>query len=212
MLGRGHGWRGNRQEDSPLSPLSVPSPLQQPGPGPSLCGTELGELSPGRLHGAPQDPQRQATWASVCADLASRPGAISCCGTLGKSLNLSEPQLLPCSRVHTLATGGGDDTSKCSTRCTSRHAEAVNSILSIRAPKSYSRPRCWGHWVPLAILSHKPEPQGMWRMLPRLLVKLGQSSILLPTTRLCPVGQVETAHGSGKVGKVATWWSEGPPA
>ena len=51
---------------------------------------------------------------------------------------------------------------------------------------------------------YKPEPQGTWRMLPRPLVKLGQSSILPPTTRLCPLSQAETAHGSGKVGKVAT--------
>ena len=114
----GHGRRGNRQEDSLLSPLPVPSTLRQSGPGPSLCGTELGELSPRGLHSAPQDPQQRTTWASAFADLGSSPGAISCWGTLGKSLNLSEPQLLPCSKVHILATGGGDDKSKRGASCT----------------------------------------------------------------------------------------------
>lgn len=108
-------------------------------PSPKLWQTGLGssfwELSRGnslgQLPSTPHDLQGES-WADLGC---SSDGAISCCGAMGKSLILSEPQWLPHSRVHLPCRQWWALGEQCLVH--SGHAEA-NSIMYVHAPEPCS--------------------------------------------------------------------------
>ena len=119
------------------------------------------------------------------------------------SLSLSHAPVAECTSL----VGGGGDCERMQRLVHSRHAETVNSILRVHAPKPCRDP---GEVTkgPRAFLSHKPEPQGTTGYLEKGAWIYWSSSGAGAGARARPAsshqkagaGQAETALGSGKVG------------
>lgn len=128
--------KGTGRQIIPEPTVSTPTPLQ------GSWGIELGKL----LRAAAQ----HVSASSGCA--------IPCCGTLGKSLNFPEPQLLPTSWQVVITE---------QTQCLAyrRHAEAVNSIPNFNASNLAVGDKRFSVLSFLTNLSPMAPP-GTWIMVP----------------------------------------------